>query len=29
MTHVNSADPGLERLQAERQAEKRRSLTAD
>jgi thymidylate synthase ThyX len=29
MTHVNSADPGLERLQAERQAEKRRSLTSD
>jgi thymidylate synthase ThyX len=29
MTHVNSEDPGLERLQAERQAEKRRTLTAD
>jgi thymidylate synthase ThyX len=29
MTHVNSADPGLERLQAERQAEKRRTLRAD
>jgi thymidylate synthase ThyX len=29
MSHVNSEDPGLERLQAERQAEKRRSLASE